>query len=160
LEPQESQNQELGKQELLRLTGIIKSFGAVEVLRGIDLTVNKGEFVTILGASGCGKTTLLRVIAGLEECGGGQVFLNGQDVSNDEPHKRDVRMVFQNYALFPHMNVETNIGYSLRLKHIDKTEIKKAVAEVLDLVQLQGYEKRMPSQLSGGQRQRVAVARA
>ena len=147
-------------QELLRLEGIKKSFGAVEVLRGIDLSVDKGEFITILGASGCGKTTLLRVIAGLEETGGGRVFLDGRDVSADEPHERNVRMVFQNYALFPHMNVERNIGYSLALRHTDKGEIRKAVAEALDLVRLPGYEKRMPSELSGGQRQRVAVARA
>ena len=144
----------------MRLEGIIKSFGAVEVLRGIDLTVDKGEFITILGASGCGKTTLLRVIAGLEETGGGRVFLDGRDVSADEPNERNVRMVFQNYALFPHMNVERNIGYSLALKHADKDEIRKAVAEALELVRLSGYERRMPSELSGGQRQRVAVARA
>ena len=147
-------------QELLRLEGIKKSFGTVEVLRGIDLTVDKGEFITILGASGCGKTTLLRVIAGLEETGGGRVFLDGRDVSVDEPNERNVRMVFQNYALFPHMNVERNIGYSLTLKHADKDEIRRAVAEALELVRLPGYEKRMPSELSGGQRQRVAVARA
>ena len=146
--------------ELLRLEGIRKNFGATEVLRGIDLTVHRGEFITILGASGCGKTTLLRVIAGLEETDGGHIFLDGIDVSADEPHKRNVRMVFQNYALFPHMNVENNIGYSLRLMRVDKAAIKKAVADVLDLVRLQGYEKRMPSELSGGQRQRVAVARA
>jgi len=147
-------------QELLRLEGIRKSFGAVEVLRGIDLSVDKGEFITILGASGCGKTTLLRVIAGLEETGGGKVFLDGRDVSADDPNERNVRMVFQNYALFPHMNVERNIGYSLALKHADKGEIRRAVAEALELVRLPGYEKRMPSELSGGQRQRVAVARA
>ena len=146
--------------ELLRLEGIKKSFGAVEVLRGIDLTVNRGEFITILGASGCGKTTLLRVIAGLEELGGGRIFLDGRDVSADEPHKRNVRMVFQSYALFPHMNVEANIGYSLRLKRAAKEEIRKAVAEVLELVRLPGFEKRMPNELSGGQKQRVAVARA
>ena len=152
--------QDFRQHELLRLEGIKKSFGAIEVLRGIDLTVNKGEFITILGASGCGKTTLLRVIAGLEETGGGRVFFDGRDVSNDEPHKRNVRMVFQNYALFPHMDVEHNIGYSLHIKHAGREEIKKAVEEALELVRLQGYEKRLPSELSGGQRQRVAVARA
>ena len=146
--------------ELLRLEGIRKSFGKTEVLRGIDLIVNKGEFITILGASGCGKTTLLRVIAGLEQAEEGRVFLDGRDVSNDEPHKRDVRMVFQNYALFPHMNVETNIGYSLRIKSAGKEEIRKAVTQVLELVRLPGFEKRMPSELSGGQKQRIAVARA
>jgi len=152
--------QELRKQELLRLEGIKKSFGDTEVLRGIDLTVHRGEFITILGPSGCGKTTLLRVIAGLEEIEDGRIFFDNRDISSDEPHKRNVRMVFQNYALFPHMNVEQNVGYSLRLKHAGKDEIKRAVSEVLDLVRLPGYEKRMPSELSGGQKQRVAVARA
>ncbi|MCL2833947.1 MAG: ABC transporter ATP-binding protein [Treponema sp.] len=150
----------MNKHELLRLEGIKKSFGTVEVLKGIDLTVDKGEFITILGPSGCGKTTLLRVIAGLEDVGGGRVFLDSRDVTADEPNKRNVRMVFQNYALFPHMNVESNIGYSLRLRHASNDEIKKAVTGVLELVQLPGYGKRMPSELSGGQKQRVAVARA
>jgi len=147
-------------EELLRLQGIRKSFGAVSVLRGIDLCVNRGEFITILGASGCGKTTILKIIAGLEEADEGRVFLEGRDVSNDDPNKRNVRMVFQNYALFPHMNVEANVGYSLRLKKAEKAEIKKAVTEALGLVRLSGYEKRKPSELSGGQKQRVAVARA
>jgi ABC-type Fe3+/spermidine/putrescine transport system ATPase subunit len=157
---QEVQQNDTEKHELLRLENINKSFGTVEVLRGINLSVSKGEFITILGASGCGKTTLLRVIAGLEETDAGLVFFNGLDVSAVEPHKRNVRMVFQNYALFPHMNVANNIAYSLRLMHTGKNEIKKAVSEVLELVRLSGYEKRMPSELSGGQKQRVAVARA
>ena len=156
----ELQKQELPRQELLRLDGIKKSFGAVPVLKGIDLTVSKGEFITILGSSGCGKTTLLRVIAGLEEAEQGRIFLDGRDVSKDEPHERNVRMVFQNYALFPHMNVERNIAYSLKLKHADKDEIRKAVSEALELVRLPGFEKRLPHELSGGQKQRVAVARA
>ena len=147
-------------QELLRLEGLKKSFGVTEVLLGIDLAVNRGEFITILGSSGCGKTTLLRVIAGLEEPEEGRIFFEGRDISADEPHRRDVRMVFQSYALFPHMNVEGNIGYSLRLKHVPKKETRRAVAEALELVRLPGYEKRMPSELSGGQKQRVAVARA
>ena len=160
VEEQELRRQESRNYELLRLEGIKKSFGATEVLRGIDLTVNRGEFITILGPSGCGKTTLLRVIAGLEEIESGRIFFDNRDISGVEPHKRDVRMVFQNYALFPHMNVEQNVGYSLRLKHAAKEEIRKAVTELLDLVRLPGYEKRMPSELSGGQKQRVAVARA
>jgi len=154
------ERQKLQEQELLRLEGVKKSFGTIEVLRGIDLGVNRGEFITILGSSGCGKTTLLRVIAGLEDIGEGRIFIDQRDVSKDEPHKRNVRMVFQNYALFPHMNVEQNIGYSLRLKHVGRVEIKEAVAEVLALVRLEGYQKRMPNELSGGQKQRVAVARA
>jgi len=157
---EEMEVKELQEQALLRLEGVKKSFGTTEVLRGIDLSVKKGEFITILGSSGCGKTTLLRVIAGLEEIGEGRVFIDQKDVSNDEPHIRNVRMVFQNYALFPHMNVEQNIGYSLRLKHAGREEIKNAVAEVLALVRLEGYQKRMPNELSGGQKQRVAVARA
>jgi spermidine/putrescine transport system ATP-binding protein len=122
--------------------------------------VNAGEFITLLGSSGCGKTTTLRIIAGLERADAGRVFLAGQDVTGLEPNRRDVNMVFQNYALFPHMNVEMNISYSLRLKRRPKAEIKKAVADALDLVRLGGYGKRMPQELSGGQRQRVAVARA
>jgi spermidine/putrescine transport system ATP-binding protein len=150
----------LATQELLRLEGIKKSFGPVGALRGIDLSVSRGEFITILGASGCGKTTLLKVIAGLEDADEGRIFLEGRDVSADEPHKRNVRMVFQNYALFPHMNVEANVGYSLRITKAEKKEIRKAVTQALELVRLPGYEKRMPSELSGGQKQRVAVARA
>jgi spermidine/putrescine transport system ATP-binding protein len=147
-------------QELLRLEGIKKSFGRVEVLRGLDLSVNRGEFITLLGSSGCGKTTTIRIIAGLEQADAGRVFLEGQDVTALEPDRRNVNMVFQNYALFPHMNVEQNIGYSLRVKRRPRAEIKKTVAEALALVRLSGYEKRMPGELSGGQRQRVAVARA
>jgi spermidine/putrescine transport system ATP-binding protein len=147
-------------QEILRLEGIKKSFGPVEVLRGLDLSVNRGEFITLLGSSGCGKTTTIRIIAGLEQADGGRVFLDGQDVTALEPDKRNVNMVFQNYALFPHMNVEQNIGYSLKLKRRPRPEIQQTVAEALALVQLSGYEKRMPDELSGGQRQRVAVARA
>jgi spermidine/putrescine transport system ATP-binding protein len=146
--------------ELLRLKGIKKHFGTVDVLRGLDLSVGQGEFITLLGSSGCGKTTTLRIIAGLESADEGQVFIDGVDVSALEPNKRGVNMVFQNYALFPHMNVEQNTAYSLRLRGVPKHEIRQAVAEALSLVQLSGFEKRMPEELSGGQRQRVAVARA
>jgi spermidine/putrescine transport system ATP-binding protein len=142
------------------LEKIEKRFGGVEVLRGLDLFVNAGEFITLLGSSGCGKTTTLRIIAGLEQADRGRVFLAGEDVTDLEPNRRDVNMVFQNYALFPHMNVEMNISYSLRLKRRSRGEIKKAVGDALELVQLAGYERRMPHELSGGQRQRVAVARA
>ena len=150
----------MSAEEILHLEGIKKRFGETEVLRGLDLSVNRGEFITLLGSSGCGKTTTLRIIAGLEAADSGRVFLAGRDVTALEPNRRDVNMVFQNYALFPHMNVEQNIGYSLRLKGLPRAEIKKITAEALDLVRLPGYEKRTPEELSGGQRQRVAVARA
>lgn len=145
---------------LLELRGIRKSFGTTDVLNGIDLYIEKGEFLTFLGASGCGKTTTLRIIAGLEMPDEGQVLLEGKDVTALEPHQRNVNTVFQNYALFPHMNVEANIGYGLKIRKTPKQEIKQKVTKMLELVQLEGYEKRMPSELSGGQKQRVAIARA
>ena len=145
----------------LELKNIKKSFtGEESVLQGISLSIAGGEFITLLGSSGCGKTTTLRIIAGLESPDEGQVFLDGKDVTNLEPNDRDVNTVFQNYALFPHMNVEENVGYGLKLKKVSKGEIKKKVSHMLELVQLSGYEKRKPSELSGGQRQRVAIARA
>jgi spermidine/putrescine transport system ATP-binding protein len=146
--------------ELLRLECITKRFGQVEVLRGLDLSVGRGEFITLLGPSGCGKTTILRIIAGLETADEGRVYIEGADVSHLGPDRRGLNMVFQNYALFPHMNVEQNVGYSLKLQGTAKTEIRQSVAEALALVRLDGYEKRRPHELSGGQRQRVAVARA
>ena len=145
---------------ILELVNIAKHFGETDVLNGISISIGKGEFITLLGPSGCGKTTTLRIIAGLETPDEGRVLLNGKDVTDTEPNRRDVNTVFQNYALFPHMTVAANIGYSLRLKKRSKEEIRTAVEEALALVQLSGYEKRMPSELSGGQRQRVAIARA
>lgn len=145
----------------LELKNIKKSFQeGKDVLESICLTAKKGEFVTLLGSSGCGKTTTLRIIAGLEQPDSGQVFLNGKDVTSLEPNQRNVNTVFQNYALFPHMNVADNIGYGLKLKKTSKAEISRRVKEMLELVQLSGFEKRKPSELSGGQRQRVAIARA
>ncbi len=148
------------EETILVLDKIKKSFDGVSVLNGIDLEAKRGEFITLLGSSGCGKTTTLRIIAGLESPDSGRVLLSGADVTDTEPNHRNVNTVFQNYALFPHMNVETNIAYSLKLKKKKAPEIKKTVAEALALVQLEGYGKRMPSELSGGQRQRVAIARA
>ena len=145
----------------LELKEIKKSFTEGEaVLDNISLEISKGEFITLLGSSGCGKTTTLRIIAGLEQPDAGNVWLDGREVTGLEPNQRDVNTVFQNYALFPHMNVAENIGYGLKLKKVPKSEIKKKVSQMLELVQLEGYEKRKPSELSGGQKQRVAIARA
>ena len=145
----------------LELKNIKKSFTEGEaVLDDISLVISQGEFITLLGSSGCGKTTTLRIIAGLEQPDEGSVWLDGREVTSLEPNQRDVNTVFQNYALFPHMNVAENIGYGLKLKKVPKAEIKKKVSRMLELVQLEGYEKRKPSELSGGQKQRVAIARA
>ena len=147
-------------ESILQLRQIRKSFDNTEVLKAIDLEVAQGEFITLLGASGCGKTTTLRIIAGLELPDAGQVILEGQDITNREPNKRDVNTVFQNYALFPHMNVSDNIGYGLKIRKVPKAEIAERVEQALRLVQLEEYGKRMPDQLSGGQKQRIAIARA
>ena len=147
-------------QTILVLEDIYKRFGETPVLRGINLEVAQGEFITLLGSSGCGKTTTLRIIAGLETPDQGRVLLEGQDMTNVEPNKRDVNTVFQNYALFPHMNVEQNIGYALKIRKRPKSQIKEEVKSMLELVQLSGFERRMPGELSGGQKQRVAIARS
>jgi len=148
------------KTPILTLRGIQKRFGDVKALGGIDLEVMPGEFLTLLGPSGCGKTTALRVIAGLENPDEGQVILDGQVINDLPPEKRPVNTVFQNLALFPHMNVEKNVGYGLRIRGAEKKEIATRVKEALALVKLEGVEKRMPDQLSGGQKQRVALARS
>jgi len=145
---------------ILELDHIKKSFGETLVLKDISLSVERGEFITFLGSSGCGKTTTLRIIAGLEAPDHGRILLNGVDVTDKEPNQRNVNTVFQNYALFPHMDVYTNVAYGLKLRKVDKSEIRNRVYKILELVQLSGFEKRMPSELSGGQRQRVAIARA
>ena len=145
---------------ILQLDGIAKRFDETDALRGISLDVERGEFITFLGPSGCGKTTMLRIISGLEHPDRGRVILQGQDVTDTEPNQRNVHTVFQNYALFPHMNVAANIGYSLKLQGVKKQEIRERVEAMLELVQLPGFAKRTPQKLSGGQRQRVAIARA
>lgn len=145
---------------ILELKGISKKFGHNSILKNISIQVKKGEFISLLGSSGCGKTTTLRIIAGLETPDAGNVYLHGKDITNCEPNKREVNTVFQSYALFPHMTVAQNVGYGLKIKKVDKNQIKKRVSEVLNLVMLQGFEDRKPSELSGGQRQRVAIARA
>ena len=145
---------------ILELNNIIKKFESQEVIKNISLKVDKSEFLTLLGPSGCGKTTTLRIIAGFENPTSGSVLLEGKHVENKQPNERNVNTVFQNYALFPHMNVFDNIAYGLKIRKVNKIEIKKKVMEMLSLVQLEGYEKRKIDQLSGGQKQRVAIGRA
>lgn len=145
---------------LLSLKHISKNFGEGDVLSDVSLDVHKGEFVTLLGASGCGKTTTLRIVSGLETPDAGEVILDGQDMTSWPPEKRPVNTVFQSYALFPHMNVEKNVAYGLKVRGMDKKAQAARVSEMLELVQMSEYARRMPAQLSGGQRQRIAIARA
>ena len=144
----------------IRLEGVRKTFGKVEAVKDLDLVVKEAEFLVLLGPSGCGKTTTLRCIAGLERVDKGKVFIGGRDVTELPPAKRGIAMVFQSYAVFPHMTVEKNIGFGLKMKHVPKEEISRAVKEVAELLQIDELLDRYPAQLSGGQRQRVAVARA
>lgn len=150
----------MDKKILLSVQGVSKFFGENEVLKALSLDVYEGEFLTLLGPSGCGKTTLLRLIAGLEEPTKGSILLDGKDMTALPPEKRPLNTVFQNYALFPHMNVAQNVAYGLKIRKTPRKEIAQKVDEALGLVQLSGYGKRSPAQLSGGQRQRVAIARA
>ena len=144
----------------LELKAINKSFGSSHIVNNLDLQIMDGEFLTILGPSGCGKTTTLRMIAGFEMPDSGQVLLNSQDITNLPPYKRNVNTVFQNYALFPHLNVEENIAFGLYQKKMSKSEINKRVDEMLELVQMEAFKIRKPFEMSGGQQQRVAIARA
>lgn len=146
--------------EILRFENITKRYGATTVLDNISLTINSGEVFSLLGPSGCGKTTLLRLCGGFERPDSGRVILDGVDITDLPANRREVRTVFQNYALFPHMTVWENIAFGLRATHVDQKIIKEEVPKYLKLVQLEGYEDRRPGQLSGGQRQRVAIARA
>src|SRR3982751_3686327 len=140
----------------IRLTDLSKDFGEVRAVDHVSLDIRTGEFFSLLGPSGCGKTTTLRMIGGFELPTGGRIELRGRDITTDPPDKRPVNMVFQNYALFPHLDVGENIAFGLRRKSVAKTEISRRVADALDLVHLPGYGKRKPNQLSGGQQQRVA----
>lgn len=142
------------------LRNVTKSYDDELVLKTIDLELEKGKFYTLLGPSGCGKTTILNIIAGFVDQTSGDVFINGEDVSNTPANKRKVNTVFQNYSLFPHMNVYDNVAFGLNIKKMDKKLIKEEVKKALDMVNLSGFEKRKISQMSGGQRQRVAIARA
>ncbi|MEM6617339.1 MAG: ABC transporter ATP-binding protein [Pseudomonadota bacterium] len=144
----------------IRLEKLVKRYGDVEVLHGIELEMEDNEFTVLVGPSGCGKSTTLRMIAGLESVSGGEIFVDNDPVSHLEPKERDLAMVFQDYALYPHMNVAQNISFALRLARRPKAEIDKKVREVADMVGLTDFLHRKPGALSGGQRQRVAMARA
>ena len=144
----------------IQLVRVRKSFGDVVAVADVDLLIADGEFFSLLGPSGSGKTTVLRMIAGFEKPTAGAILLGGQDVTSLAPYDRDVNTVFQDYALFPHMTVQENVEYGLKVKRIDRAERRRRVGEMLDIVRLGGFGRRRPNQLSGGQRQRVALARA
>lgn len=145
---------------IVSIRSLARSFGDVRAVDGVDLDIYEGEFITLLGPSGSGKTTVLRMIAGFEKPDSGVITLGGKDVSQLPPYERDVNTVFQDYALFPHMDVLANIEYGLRVKGISKDERRQRALQALKQIRLDGYENRKPAQLSGGQRQRVALARA
>ena len=142
------------------IQGVTKRFDTVTAVDGMDLSIERGDFYSLLGPSGCGKTTTLRMIAGFEQPTEGEIFLAGQPIAGVPPYRRNVNTVFQHYALFPHMDVNQNVGYGLRQRKVDKKEEGRRVAEALDLVRLTGYGKRRTWEMSGGQQQRVALARA
>ncbi len=144
----------------LSVRNVSKSYGSVKVLDNISVDVAEKEMLVLLGPSGCGKTTLLKIIAGLLSHETGELFIQGENVTNKPPYKRDIGLVFQNYALFPHKTVFENVAYGLKMRHVEKNEIKRRVKEVLALVRLEGMENRSTKQMSGGQQQRVALARA
>ncbi len=144
----------------VHLKAVKKSFGVVDVIRGVDMDVDRGQFAVFVGPSGCGKSTLLRMIAGLEETSDGQIFIGDRDVTHEDPADRGVAMVFQSYALYPHLSVYENMAFSLRLAKRPKTEIDDKVRESADILQLTDHLQKKPAQLSGGQRQRVAIGRA
>jgi len=145
---------------LLRIEGVAKTFGTFRAVDGVSLDIRAGEFFALLGPSGCGKTTLLRMLAGFEAPDEGRILLGGKDIAQALPHERPINMMFQNYALFPHLSVRDNIAFGLKRASMARAEIATRVAEMVALVKLDGLEKRKPDQLSGGQRQRVALARA
>src|SRR3954451_14504921 len=145
---------------LLRIEGVAKSFGTFRAVDGVSLDIKTGEFFALLGPSGCGKTTLLRMLAGFEAPDQGRILLGGKDIAQALPHQRPVNMMFQNYALFPHLSVRDNIAFGLKRAGLPRSKIEERVAEMIGLVKLAGLEKRKPGQLSGGQRQRAALARS
>jgi putrescine transport system ATP-binding protein len=148
------------KEPIVRIEGLVKRFGAITAVAGVDLDIEHGELFALLGGSGCGKTTLLRLLAGFETPDAGRILIDGQDMAGVPPHARPVNMMFQSYALFPHMDVGANVAYGLKREGVAKAEIATRVAGALELVQMIDHAGRRPNQLSGGQRQRVALARA
>src|SRR5262245_12003060 len=145
---------------IIKIENVTKSFGRVVAVDNVNLEIREGEFFALLGPSGCGKTTLLRMLAGFETPSEGRILIDGKDIAPLPPNKRPVNMVFQSYAVFPHMSVADNVAYGLKMDGVEETERGRRVAEALELVKLGGFNARMPDQLSGGQRQRVALARA
>jgi len=144
----------------ITLNNVSKAFGSTVIIPGIDLVIEDGEFVVFVGPSGCGKSTLLRLIAGLEDTSGGSIHIDGRDVTDEAPAKRKLAMVFQSYALYPHMSVAKNIAFPLKMAGEDKATIDRKVADAARILNLTNYLERRPGQLSGGQRQRVAIGRA
>jgi len=144
----------------VELAAVRKAFGDFVAVKGVDLTIAEGSFVTLLGPSGCGKTTILRMVAGLENPTGGEIRIKGKRVNETPIHKRNLGLVFQNYALFPHKTIFDNVAFGLKYRNVDKQRIRERVTRALEIVRLPGVEKRLPSQLSGGQQQRIALARA
>ncbi|MBV1866789.1 MAG: ATP-binding cassette domain-containing protein, partial [Marinosulfonomonas sp.] len=144
----------------IKLDALKKSFGKVDVIHGVDIDIEDGEFIVIVGPSGCGKSTMLRMVAGLETVTSGEVQINGVGVNDKEPMDRNIAMVFQNYALYPHMSVFDNMAYGLKIAKTPKEEIAERVQSAAKLLQLEEYLDRRPRELSGGQRQRVAMGRA
>lgn len=147
-------------ENIIELRGITKYFGDSKAVNNINLEIRNGEFLTLLGPSGCGKTTLLRILSGIESADEGQIFIHGKDVTHMPPEQRHLNMVFQSYALFPHMTTFENVAFGLRCKHLPEAEIKTRVEKALSMVKLEAYAERKPQKLSGGQQQRVAIARA
>ncbi|WP_035545936.1 polyamine ABC transporter ATP-binding protein [Paraburkholderia bryophila] len=146
--------------QFVQIVDVVKKFGESVAVKGVNLSVKKGELFALLGSSGCGKSTLLRMLAGLETITSGKILIDGEDLAQLPPYRRPVNMMFQSYALFPHMNVETNVAFGLKQEGVPKAELKDRVQSVLDLVQMGRFAKRKPNQLSGGQQQRVALARS
>ncbi len=150
----------VSKQPMVQFKGIMKRFGSVTAVEKMDFDIEEGSLVTLLGPSGCGKTTLLRMVAGLEEPTEGDILIKGKRINDTPIHQRNLGMIFQNYALFPHKTIFDNVAFGLKYRNVSKEDIRKKVTRALEMVRLPGVENRMPSQLSGGQQQRIAMARA